>query len=118
MTHRFAFTVTPDETELCLVGRDGPLQVDRWPADASTSLRPAVDLAQRLEAAESATPVDMTLFIKHSAVAGLTAHEASLLGLPPAAAAVAVIGTKVSSPNPTTRSRCAGSGRLVRRSPG
>ncbi len=101
MTHRFSFTVTPDETELCLSGPDGPLPVDRWPAEAPASLRPGVDLAQRLEAADSATPVDTTLFIKHSAVAGLTAHEAALLGLPPAADAVAVIATKgiVTQPN-------------------
>jgi SNF2 domain-containing protein len=94
MMHRFAFTVTQDETELCLVGPDGPLPVDRRPAEAPASLRPGVDLAQRLEAADSATPVDTTLFIKHASVAGLTAHEASLLGLPPAGDAVAMIGTK------------------------
>jgi SNF2-related domain len=94
MMHRFAFTVTPDETELCLVGPEGPLPVDRWPAEAPASLRPGVDLVQRLEAADSATPVDTTLFIKHASVAGLTAHEASLLGLPPAGDAVAMIGTK------------------------
>src|ERR1700730_8635119 len=71
MMHRFAFTVTPDETELCLVGPEGPLPVDPWPAEAPASLRPGVDLVQRLEAADSATPVDTTLFIKHASVAGL-----------------------------------------------
>src|SRR5437899_1169336 len=101
MTHRFAFTVTPDETELCLSGPDGTEPVARWPAEAPTTLRPGVDLTQRLEAADSATPVDTTLFIKHPAIAGLSVHEASLLGLPPAADAVAVIATKgiVTLPN-------------------
>jgi hypothetical protein len=94
MTHRFSFAVAPDETELCLIGPDGPLPADRWPAEAPAELRAGVDLAQRLEAADSATAIDATLFIKHSSIAGLTAHEASLLGLPPAANVAAAIAAK------------------------
>jgi len=101
MTHQFAFTVTPDETELCLLGPEGLVTVDRWPAEAPPSLRSGVDLAQRLEAAGSAIPVDATLLIEHSSIASLTAHEAATLGLPPAAEAVATIATKgvVTQPN-------------------
>jgi hypothetical protein len=93
MTHHFSFTVTPEATELCVIGPDGPLPVERWPAEAPAALRLGVDLAQRLEAAGSAISEDATLLIEHSSVAGLTVHEASLLGLPPAADAVATIAT-------------------------
>ena len=93
MTHHFSFTVTPEATELCVIGPDGPLPVERWPAEAPAALRLGVDLAQRLEAAGSAISEEATLLIEHSSVAGLTVHEASLLGLPPAADAVATIAT-------------------------
>jgi len=93
MTSRFAFVVTPEATELSLICPDGAVPVDRWPMDAPALLRPGVDLAQRLEAAGSAVSVDATLLIEHSAIAGLTAHEALLLDLPPAAEAVATIST-------------------------
>ena len=65
------------------------------------SLRLGVDLAQRLEAAGSAISEGATLLIEHSSVAGLTAHEASLLGLPPAANTVVVIATTgvITQPN-------------------
>jgi hypothetical protein len=93
MTGRFEFAVTQGATELSLLGSDGPLLVDRWPAEAPPSLRPGVDLAQRLEAAGGANSDGATLRIDHGAVARLTVHEALLLNLPPAAKAVAVIGT-------------------------
>jgi hypothetical protein len=90
----FAFSVVADATELSLLGQDGPIPVDRWPAEAPASLRPGVDLAQRLEATGSAHSDGTALRIGHAAIAGLTVHEASLLGLPPAADAVAAIATK------------------------
>jgi hypothetical protein len=93
MTSRFSLSVTPQATEICLGGADGPVPVDKWPAEAPISLRSGVDLAQRLEAAGSAVSADSTLLIEHSAVAALTPHEAALLDLPPVAEAVANIFT-------------------------
>ncbi|MGC1293694.1 MAG: hypothetical protein WA869_01520 [Alloacidobacterium sp.] len=94
MTFRFEFAVTQEATELSLLGSDGPTLVDRWPAEAPVPLRSGVDLAQRLEAVGSANPHGATLHIEHAAIARLTAHEASMLGLPPAAEVVAAIATK------------------------
>ena len=93
MTCRFEFTVSPEATELCLIETGRQVPVDRWPVEAPPILRPGVDLAQRLEAAGSAASADATLLIEHAAVAGLTVREASLLGLPVAAEAVATIIT-------------------------
>ena len=94
MTLSFSFRPTPEDTELTLTGPDGPVSFERWAAEAPASLRPGVDLALRLEAASSAVTIEDTLFIRHSAVAALTAHEASLLGLPAAANAAAAITTR------------------------
>jgi SNF2-related domain/Helicase conserved C-terminal domain len=94
MTCRFELTVSPAATELCLIDTGGPVPVDRWPVEAPPMLRAGVDLAQRLEAAGSAASADATLLIEHAAVAGLSVREASLLGLPAAAEAVATIITK------------------------
>ena len=94
MTARFEFAVTQEATELKLRGADGPIPVERWPAETPADLRLGVDLAQRLEAADNANPDGATLRIEHAAIAGLTVHEASLLGLPPAADAVAAIATR------------------------
>jgi hypothetical protein len=91
---RFSFNVTPDDTELTLVGPEGAVAFDCWAAKAPAPLRPGVDLALRLEAAGSAVPIDATLFIQHAAIAGLSAHEASLIGLPAATEAVAAIASK------------------------
>jgi hypothetical protein len=101
MTARFEFAVRQDATDLSLIGSDGPILIDRWPAEAPPTLWAGIDLAQRLEAAGIANPDGVRLRIEHVAIAGLTAHEASLLGLPPAANAVAVITTKgiVNQPN-------------------
>lgn len=93
MIARFEFSVTEQATELSLLGPNGAIPVDRWPAEVPSSFRPGIDLAQRLEAAGGANPDGATLRIEHGAVARLTVHEASLLNLPPAAKAVAVIGT-------------------------
>jgi hypothetical protein len=93
VTAQFAFAPAPDETELTLVGPGGLVACEQWAAEAPSDLRPAVDLAHQLEAAGSAVPIDDTLFIRHAAVAALSAHEAALLGLPPATDAVAVIAT-------------------------
>jgi hypothetical protein len=97
----FVFAITPDATELSLLSYDGPIPVDRWPAEAPSSLRAGVDLAQRLEAAGDAHPDGATLRIQHGAVARLTVHEASLLNWPPAPNAVAAIATQgiVNQPN-------------------
>lgn len=101
MTARFQFAVTPEATELTLIGPDGPLLVERWPANALSSLRAGVDLAQRLEGAGGANPDGATLRVEHAAIARLTVHEASLLDLPPAPNAVAAIATQgiVNQPN-------------------
>src|SRR5690348_7962835 len=101
MTARFQFAVTPEATELTLIGPDGPLLVDRWPAEAPPSLRAGVNLAQRLEGAGAANPDGATLRVEHAAIARLTVHEASLLDLPPAPNAVAAIATQgiINQPN-------------------
>jgi hypothetical protein len=94
MTSHFTFNVTPDDTELTLVGDEGAVAFDRWAAEAPASLRPGVDLALRLEAAGSGVAIEEVLFIQHGTVAALSAHEASLIGLPSATEAVAVIATR------------------------
>lgn len=94
MTSHFAFSVAPEATEISLIGPNGPVQFDRWAAEAPAPLRPGVDLALRLEAAGSAISGDLMLLIEHSAVAALSPHEASLLGLPLATEAVAALATK------------------------
>jgi len=93
MMYRLSFAVTSEATELSLIGPDGAVTADRWPVEAPPASRSGVDLAQRLEAAGSANPEGTILRIEHSAIARLTAHEASLLGLPPAADAAASIST-------------------------
>jgi hypothetical protein len=94
MTLSFLSNPAPDYTELSLASADRVVPFEHWAAEAPARLRAGVDLALRLEAAGSAVPIDDTLFVDHSAVAGLTAHEATLLALPPATDAVADITSK------------------------
>jgi hypothetical protein len=94
MTFHFAFSIAQEATEISLIARDRAVSFDRWAAEAPLSLRPGVDLALRLEAAGSAISDDAMLLIEHSAVAALSAHESSLLGLPPAADVVAAVATR------------------------
>jgi hypothetical protein len=91
---RFAFAITQEYTELSLLGATGAIPADRWPAEAPTALRSGVDLAQRLEGSGRAYPDGGVLRIEHLAIAQLSAREASLLGLPPAAEVAASIATK------------------------
>jgi hypothetical protein len=109
MTCGFEFAVDADWTVLRLVADGKPLRVEQWPLEAPPLLRAGVDLARRLDAARIAVTDDdaTALLIEHSAIAGLTAHEASLIGLPPAAEAVAAIDTTglVNQPNFSVRLR-------------
>ena len=94
MTVKFEFLVSAKETEICLVDATDPVPFERWATHATPQLRAGVDLALRLEASGGAIAVETTLFVEHGTIAGLTAHEAALLGLPPSAEAVAVIATR------------------------
>lgn len=94
MNYRFDHVISPAFTELRLLGPAGPVAVDDWAIEAPPDLLPGVDLGHRLRASDAAVDEGPVLFIEHSAVAGLTAREAGLLGLPPLADAVAAISTR------------------------
>jgi hypothetical protein len=94
MTHNFDHTIEPAFTELRLIGPVGPINVDDWAVEAPAELLPGVDLMNRLRAADRAVEEDSILFVDHPAIAGLTAHEASLIGLPPLADAIAAVSTR------------------------
>lgn len=83
MSYRFEYQVTPDATELRILGLHVSLPTDLWSIEAPPSLLPGVDLAQRLIAAGAAISEGDTLFIEHSAVSALSASEAKSLNLPP-----------------------------------
>ncbi len=90
MTHRFTFTPGATGTELRLLGPDGdPVPVDRWALDAPDALLPGVDLIGRLEAADMAIKDGDIALVEHRAVAGLSSAQATSLGLPRLAEAVA-----------------------------
>jgi hypothetical protein len=93
MSHRFEYLVTPDATELRIVGHRSVLPTDAWSIDAPSSLLPGVDLVQRLIAAGAAISEDETVFIEHRAASGLSASEAKSLGLPPISDVVAHLET-------------------------
>jgi SNF2-related domain/Helicase conserved C-terminal domain len=93
MTYRFGFAVTSNFTELRLHGPAAPIAVGDWSIEAPTDLLPGVDLARRLQASDQALDDGPVLFIEHRAIAGLTAREAALIGLPPLADAMAAIAS-------------------------
>src|ERR1700682_6237369 len=93
MSHRFEYLVTPDATELRMVGPRSILPTDAWSIEAPSSLLPGVDLAQRLIAAGAAISEDDTVFIEHRAASGLSASEAKSLDLPPISDVVARLET-------------------------
>ncbi len=99
----FRFELRPDAhaSEIRLVGPNGPVPFDRWALEAPDALLPGVDLAQRLVASESAVGTDDTLLVGSSAIAGLSAAEASKLGLPPLAEAAARLAASglITKPN-------------------
>jgi len=94
MSTRFEHTVISDFTQIRLVGDAGAVAVDDWAVEAPSELLPGVDLINRLRAADAAIEDGPTLFVDHAAIAGLSAHEANLLGLPPLADAVAAVSTR------------------------
>jgi len=94
MTYAFAFTPGADDTEFRLVGPAGPVPVDAWALEAPAPLLAGLDLLQRLEAADVAVSADQAMLIENATVAGLSAREAALLGLPPLAPAVAHVRTR------------------------
>lgn len=93
MSYRFEYQVTPDATELRILGLHGSLPTDSWSIEAPPSLLPGVDLAQRLIAAGAAISEDDTVFIEHGAASALSVSEAKRLGLPPISDVVAHLET-------------------------
>jgi hypothetical protein len=94
MNHRFDHAITPAFTELRLLGRAGPINVDDWAVEAPANLLLGVDLTNKLRAADAAVEEGPVLFIDHAAIADLTAHEATLIGLPSLADAIAAVSTR------------------------
>lgn len=94
MSHHFSLAITPEFTELRLLGPAGPVNVDDWAVEAPENLLHAVDLTSRLRAADAAVEEGPVLFIDHAAIADLTSREAALIGLPPLANAIAAVSTR------------------------
>jgi superfamily II DNA or RNA helicase len=94
MTYRFDHAITPEFTELRLHGPGGPVAVGDWAVEAPADFLPGVDLARRLQASDLAVDDGPVLFIEHKAVAGLTAREAPLVGLPPLVNATATVASR------------------------
>jgi len=93
VTFRFRSIPSSADVELQLFGPDGPVAVDEWATRTSDTCLGGVDLAHRLLASELAVAEGDTVLIEHRAVAGFSAREASLLGLPASAPAVAHVRT-------------------------
>lgn len=91
MNARFTHDAGPAGTELRLEAPDGPIPVDLWAVRAPPALLRGVDVAQRLQAAESAIADGPLLLVEHGTVAGLTLRDAASLGLPPPAPLRAVV---------------------------
>ena len=68
--------------------------VDDWALEAPPELLIGVALANRLWDADAALDDGPDLFIDHAAIAGLTAHEATLIVLPPLTDAIAAVSTR------------------------
>lgn len=85
MAHRFVFATDASGVTLRLVGPQGGVDSDRWAVEAPDPLLPAVDLLRRLESTGAALIEGDWALIDHAAVAALSPHEASSLGLPPLA---------------------------------
>ena len=94
MNHRFEHTITRDFTRLRLLGSDGAINVDDWALEAPPELLNGVALTKRLWDAAAALDDGPDLFIDHAAIAGLTAREATLIGLPPLTGAIAAVSTR------------------------
>lgn len=103
MTDRFDFHPNAGETEIRLLSGANPLATDSWAVEASDALLPGVDLIQRLIAAGAAIADEQSVLIEHSAMAGLSAKEASALGLPTLAPVVAHIKTRGAFARPEFR---------------
>lgn len=91
MTSMFTHHVSPEWTEIRLERNGAALPVDDWAIEAPSALLPGVDLAQLLIAAGSAVAEAEALLVEHHAIAGLSAREAALLGLPPTTELRAVV---------------------------
>jgi SNF2-related domain/Helicase conserved C-terminal domain len=94
MNYRFDYAVTSAFTELRLTGPAGPINVDDWAVEAPPALLPGVDLTSRLRAANTAVEDGPILVIDHAAIADLSSHQASLIGLPPIADTIAAVSTR------------------------
>jgi hypothetical protein len=77
----FRFLPTESGTELQLELDGIPISFEQWEMHAPRALLSGVELAQRLIASDSAIYEGTLLIVEHVATAGLTAHEASCLGL-------------------------------------
>lgn len=91
MTIRFHHTVTSSETELRLIDDSRIIPVDLWATEAPAAFIAGVDLIHRLIASGNAIAEGDVALVEHKAIADLTAREAQLLGLPPAADVRAVV---------------------------
>jgi hypothetical protein len=94
MNHQFNYAITPAFTELRLTGPAGQIDVDDWAIEGPGNLLAGVDLTSRLRAADAAVEEGPVLFVDHAAIAGLTAQEAGLIGLPPLTEAIASVSTR------------------------
>src|SRR5262245_17178300 len=93
MSAKLSFTPTSTGTEFRLLVEERAEPVDSWAITAPAVLLPAVDLLNRLVAADLALVDDDMMLADHSAIAALSAVEVSALGLPPLSAAIAKITT-------------------------
>ena len=107
MTGGFIFSVTPAATELRLRGPNGFIAPDLWAIEASVSAIGGTDIVHQLREANQAIEADDAVLIEHAAIAALSAREASLLGLPPLAGAVAEIRMDGLVTSPSFRVRLA-----------
>jgi superfamily II DNA or RNA helicase len=93
MTIELIFTPTSVGTEFRLLDGSVAQSVDSWAISAPRALLPAIDLLNRLVAGDRALADDEFVLVEHSAIADLSATEATALRLPPLSEAIARVAT-------------------------
>ena len=91
MTSHFQVIFAGDTTEIRLRGRNDPLPVEDWAAQAPPEAQRGVAILQALAAAEQVVLADNAALVEPKAIAGLSSTEAEALSLPPPAAVIADI---------------------------
>jgi len=94
MAVSFHYTPTKSGTELRLLEPSGVIPVSRWPIDAPSSLLPGVERLTELVASDQAVADESAVLVADDAIASLSAREATALGLPPMAEAMARVATR------------------------